>query len=255
MIVIETVIVAFSMYSALPMPQIPWKEENLHYALCAFPLVGVVIALLCGVWVRLCIVLSLPSLIQGAGLCLLPALMTGGIHLDGYADTWDARSSHAEPEKRQEILKDPHMGAFAAIHLMILMLARFALCCSLRDYDAGLMFGIFTLSRALSGLSAAVFPLAKRSGLLYTFVGTGNRRRAAMLLGCCCALLSLLLLTRGLAGAAVLVAAGLTFVRYHRIAMREFGGLSGDLAGWFLETAEVWMLCAACLTPYVEELL
>ena len=42
--ILETVAVAFSMFSALPMPQISWEKRNMRYALCAFPLVGGVIS-------------------------------------------------------------------------------------------------------------------------------------------------------------------------------------------------------------------
>ena len=43
----ETVAVAFSMFSALPMPQVDWNERNMRYSLCAFPLVGALIGLCC----------------------------------------------------------------------------------------------------------------------------------------------------------------------------------------------------------------
>ena len=52
--ILETVAVAFSMFSALPMPQISWEKRNMRYALCAFPLVGGVIGGLCWLWGELC---------------------------------------------------------------------------------------------------------------------------------------------------------------------------------------------------------
>ena len=42
MTALQTIAVAFAMFSALPMPQFDWNEKNMRYALCAFPLVGVV---------------------------------------------------------------------------------------------------------------------------------------------------------------------------------------------------------------------
>ena len=45
MTALQTIAVAFAMFSALPMPQFDWNEKNMRYALCAFPLVGVV----CGI--------------------------------------------------------------------------------------------------------------------------------------------------------------------------------------------------------------
>ena len=47
---LETVLVAFSMFSALPVPQIEWNGKNMRYAMCAFPLVGAVIGLACWLW-------------------------------------------------------------------------------------------------------------------------------------------------------------------------------------------------------------
>ena len=113
MIVLQTVAVAFAMFSAVPVPQFNWTEKNMRYAMCAFPLIGVVIGLL---WF-LCGVLPLPGAARAAGFCLIPVWVTGGIHLDGYADTCDALSSYGDREKKLEILKDPHCGAFAVIRL------------------------------------------------------------------------------------------------------------------------------------------
>ena len=44
------------------------------------------------------------------------------------------------------------------------------------------------------------------------------------------------------------------FLYYRRMARVSFDGLSGDLAGWFLQTAELWMLAAACATQYLQPL-
>ena len=95
MTVLQTIAVAFAMFSALPVPQFDWNEKNMRYALCAFPLIGAVIG---GAWC-LCGVLPLPAMAKAAGFCLLPVWVTGGIHLDGYADTCDALSSYGDRER------------------------------------------------------------------------------------------------------------------------------------------------------------
>ena len=46
MIVLQTIAVAFAMFSAIPVPQFEWNEKNMRYAMCAFPLIGVVIGCL-----------------------------------------------------------------------------------------------------------------------------------------------------------------------------------------------------------------
>ena len=240
MLVFETIIVAFSMFSALPMPQIAWNARNMRYTLCAFPLVGVVIGLACWGWTALCDTLGLPALLRGAGLCILPVVLTGGIHLDGFADTWDALSSHAAPQRKREILKDPHLGAFAAIHLGLYFVASFALWTELPVFRPLPVVLLFTLSRTFSGLALTLFPLAPGSGLARSFAEAADRRRVRAVLLVLAVLLTAALLLCG--GWGCVLAAAVVFGAYYRMTVREFEGLSGDLAGWFLQTAELWML-------------
>ena len=150
MIGLQTIAVAFAMFSALPVPQFAWNQKNMRYAMCAFPLIGVVIG---GLWC-LCGALPLPMPAKAAGFCLIPVWVTGGIHLDGYADTCDALSSYGDREKKLEILKDPHCGAFAVIRLCSYFAAYLALCACV-DFTprVGLCWTLaLVLERALSGL-------------------------------------------------------------------------------------------------------
>jgi adenosylcobinamide-GDP ribazoletransferase len=48
------------------------------------------------------------------------------------------------------------------------------------------------------------------------------------------------------------VGAAAVFAVYYVVIIRQFQGLSGDLAGWFVQTAEVWMLAILCLTQMME---
>ena len=83
---LKSLISAFLMYSRLPMPKIEWKPENRRYALGFFPLVGAVIGFLWLVWYQLCTRFAIRPLLFAAGAVLLPVLITGGIHLDGFCD-------------------------------------------------------------------------------------------------------------------------------------------------------------------------
>ena len=252
MIVWETVIVAFSMFSAIPMPRVDWNARNMRYSLCAFPLVGAVIGLCCWGWAALCAALGLPDLLRGAGLCLLPVLITGGIHLDGFADTCDALASHGDIDKRQAILKDPHLGAFAAIWLCVYFVAALALCASLRRVQPLTLTALFCLSRCLSALALTVYPLRPGSGLARSFADAADRRRVRLsMMMLACALTAVLICLHAWECALTALA---VFGYYGRMAERSFGGVSGDLAGWFLQTAELGMLAALCLGQYVRAL-
>ena len=235
MTALQTIAVAFAMFSALPMPQFDWNEKNMRYALCAFPLVGVV----CGALWCVCGVLPLP-----AAFCLVPVWVTGGIHLDGYADTCDALSSYGDTAKKLEILKDPHCGAFAVIRLCSYFAAYFALCgCVAFTPRVGVLWTLALVGeRALSGLAVAAFPLAKNTGLAHTFATAADRVRVRQVLAVLCALLAVGLTALG--GWALVLAAGCVFARYYVVAKKQFGGVTGDLAGWFLQKCEIWMLAA-----------
>ena len=115
---LNAMIIAIAMYSKIPMPRVDWNEKNMRYAMCFFPLVGVIIGVL------EIVAGNLITVWKGEGtffyavvLTLIPVFITGGIHLDGFADTMDAKSSYGDREKKLEILKDPHTGAFAIISL------------------------------------------------------------------------------------------------------------------------------------------
>ena len=63
MIILQTIAVAFAMFSAIPVPQFDWNEKNMRYAMCAFPLIGAV----CGALWCLCGALPLPALVRAGG--------------------------------------------------------------------------------------------------------------------------------------------------------------------------------------------
>lgn len=253
--ILETVAVAFGMYSALPAPRFDWNEKNMRCALAAFPLVGAAIALAWWGACALCELLSLPPILRGALLCVLPALITGGIHLDGYADVSDARASHAPPERKRSILHDPHIGAFAVIRLCVYFIAYFALCCAFEPTMAALRCaGLgFALSRALSGLLLTILPVMEGSSMAKTFADAADKRRVRVVLALLCAVCAAGLCVSG--GALAALAAAAVAWRYVGAAKREFGGTNGDLAGWFLVKTEFWMLAATVLTQYGEKLL
>ena len=246
MIVLQTIAVAFAMFSAIPVPQFDWNEKNMRYAMCAFPLIGAV----CGALWCLCGALPLPALVRAGGFCLVPVWVTGGIHLDGYADTCDALSSYGGREKKLEILKDPHCGAFAVIRLCSYFLAYFALCTAVQFTPRiGLCWTLaLVLERALSGFAVAAFPLAKDTGLAHTFATAADRQTVRRFLCGVSALLVLALTALG--GGALAASALLAMSRYYFVAKKQFGGITGDLAGWFLQRAELWMLAALAVSQW-----
>lgn len=233
------------MYSAVPVPQVDWSPRNMRYAMIAFPLVGLICGFGIYFWYKLNTFLNFSNILQGIGIVLIPVIVTGGIHLDGFCDTVDALASHAPLEKKLEILKDSNAGAFAVIGAVSYFLFYFGLACELTlDITTVLILtAIHVFSRCLSGISVATFPCAKNSGLLYAFQDGASRRAVAAIL----TVLSILLvgvfaLLAPYVGLLIPLIGLVVFAFYRHLSMKIFNGITGDLAGWFLCLSELFMV-------------
>ncbi len=257
----ETIAVAFGMFSRIPVPQVTWTEENKRYSMLAFPAIGLAQGVLWMIAVAICRMFDLPELLTGALLTALPLLVVGGIHLDGYGDTVDALSSHADKEKKLEIMKDPHVGSFAVMHYAVYFLIMFASCTALAeaDFEVWVAVGLtFVLSRALSGLAVATFPMAKTSGLAASFANDADKKNVRnglifLLVVLALAFIGIDLVWRQFpVGFFGFLASVAVFFWYRYIAEKHFGGINGDLAGWFLSKCELWaMVAMAAATSFV----
>lgn len=246
MSVLRSIVAAFSCYSAIPMPHVRWDERDMRYMMAAFPLVGLVIGACELLWFATCDALCFGTLARATGLVLIPIVVSGGIHLDGLADVTDAQSSHAEPERRQQILKDPHVGAFAVIGVCCYLLASVGLASELEPSLAPFVACIPVTSRCLSGLAVVTLSAARKEGMYASIRKAASMRVVRTLLvvefAIACACMVALQPIVALCALAV-SAAILAYVRH--LAMSQYGGMSGDLAGFFLQLCELGMF--ACI--------
>lgn len=243
------------MYSRIPMPKIEWNEKNRRYSLCFFPVIGAVIGVLTVLWQMLCEEVCFGSFMFGAVVMLINILVTGGIHLDGFCDTCDARASWGDKEKKLSILKDSHIGAFAAIKLGVYLIVYTAALSELSAFEGALFISFgYVLSRAISGLTAMTFKAAKKDGTLQSFTEPAHKKISVCVLSAfavisCAAMMCIDLTT----GAAVTAAVLLTVIYYHHISYKEFGGITGDLAGWFLQMCELVIALTAAVVFKLTE--
>lgn len=238
--------IAFAMFSRIPVPQAEWTEENMRYMLCFFPWVGAVIGLLTFAAAFLGRRFAFEDGFVSVLLTLIPVIVTGGIHVDGLLDTADAMSSWRDRERRLEILKDSHTGAFAVITACVYFLC----CCGalLQIYSSSRMEAFwvlgagFMVSRALSGLGVVTFPKARTDGTVAEFSRkSGDIAVRNVLILYLALLLALMLRISPVYGAAAYLTALAVFAYYHHMAMKYFGGTTGDLSGCFLCLCEAGM--------------
>ncbi|MBQ9358375.1 MAG: adenosylcobinamide-GDP ribazoletransferase [Abditibacteriota bacterium] len=244
--VLYSFITAFSTWSRVPMPQIPWKQDNMKYALCFFPLVG---ALAGGLFLLAARAISLAPVspyFRGVLLALVPALVTGGIHLDGFCDTADALSSHRDRETRLRILKDPHAGAFAVICFVFAELLYAGLLGSTGPRGLTLCAIGFVLSRSLGGAALLLFPPATPHGMA-ALCRQGADRQISLFV-----LLAFIVFSFAAAayvspvgeGAVVLLCVAL-LVWFHVTCRKAFGGITGDTIGFLITVTEILVAAAA----------
>lgn len=237
---IKSFLIALSMYSKIPVPRTEWKEEDMKYVFIFFPVVGVVIGGLIFGWYELCGYLeNVPEICKVLVVAAIPVIVTGGIHVDGFMDTMDAFHSYLEREKKLEILKDPHIGAFSVIMLALYGLIFLGAVSFVNGFESVVTLCIvFVLSRCVSGFCAISFMSAKE-GTLNLFAKNSSKIAVQII-----TLLEAVLCIVGMFfvnpifALGILITTVLTVVYYYFKTRKEFGGITGDTAGYLLLIVE-----------------
>ena len=245
MSILNSLIIAFACFSAIPMPIVDWTKQNMRYMMAAFPLIGLVVGGCSWLWWQCCDICGLGTFLRAAGLTLLPLIITGGIHMDGFADVVDAQSSHASPERKREILKDPHTGAFAIMGIASYLIAYLALATEVTAGILPLVVCIPIVSRCLSAFMAVTWKGSSESGMFAAVSSSANRRIVQAIVAVIYVVATAVMLWhRPYAGIAATCVALVLLAWIRRFSTHEFGGMSGDLLGCFVQVCELGMLAA-----------
>lgn len=254
--IISGFLVAFSLYSAIPVPQVEWEKKTMRWALSFLPLIGVLIGLAEWLWFWFCTTFGAAALFYAVGAALLPLILSGGIHLDGFTDTCDALCSHADRDKKLQIMKDPHVGAFGPLWLIAFLLGQAACFAQLYQKPALLPLALlgFALARSLGGREIVALPCAKQSGLAYLFAEGSDKKAVACTLlaeAAALAVLAAVWLRAAPGGVgAVCLWALLLLIGYGlhgKLCRHVFGGITGDLAGFCISLGELFCLFFAAV--------
>ena len=237
--------IAFSMYSAIPMPQFQWDQKSYENSFSFFPLVGAGLSGVLLLVYRGLYWLGPDSLAAALILTAVVVIYTGGFHIDGYMDTMDALCSHRSREEKIQIMKDPHIGAFGVIQLMVLTLFMVSgIYQAIRLNSFSSVLYAFVMSRSLSGVAVCTFKRRDSNTSLIRFETKGSRQVTLiwMFVYIFLALMLMLFSHDQTAILAALVSVVWLFIS-KAICEKEFGGISGDTSGYFLcicEAAFIW---------------
>lgn len=243
---VSSLFIALSMYSKIPVPQTQWNEKNMKYTMCFFPFVGVVIGVVFVGIFRFSNIFAFGNIAKGAMLTIVPVLITGGIHIDGFIDTADAISSYESRERRLEILKDPHVGAFSIIWAVTYFIMYFGLCSEINENNVIIIALGFVLSRILSGYGTVTIQKARKDGLLVAFADGAKQKVVKItLIVLGFAVAGIMTEINFIVGCSCICGAVISYYCYKHFVIKTFGGATGDLAGFFLQICEMIILIAA----------
>ena len=231
-----------SMFCAIPSPFRVWDEEARPKMLLFLPVVGLEIGLLWWGIAWLAGWLKLPALVRGLVIALWPFLATGYLHLDGFMDVTDAVKSCRGLERRREILKDSHVGAFAVINVAMLMLAQFAFAAS-AEGDWRVLILVPVVSRCGSAL--AVTLLKPMTTSQYAEQNINRSHALVLVLMLIAAVAGSFLLCGRYSFALVGGMAGYGFAL--RKGYKSLEGMNGDISGYSLTVSELCALAVLAL--------
>lgn len=240
---------ALSMFTIIPTPYVEWDDEGIKNMMKFYPVIGLIVGSIWSIVYYLMIKLDCSIVLKSVVVTITPFIITGMLHLDGYMDVCDAILSRRERKEKLRILKDSTIGAFAVVSLVMLFLLQFSVMYSL--VEEKIEFYYFILIAILSRATVAYYMLKvvtiKESSLgTYFKKGTGKFDRILMIL----IIAILFFICYYLSGfrAITMVLTSIFVISICTFkCFKEFGGISGDVAGFSLVLGELFGLLSLCI--------
>jgi adenosylcobinamide-GDP ribazoletransferase len=221
-------------------PDRPWQDADLAASVTMFPLVGLLVGSLGGLAYAAAATLGLPPL--PAAVLAIAALIwsTGAMHEDGLADFADGLGGTTSAQ-RLEIMRDPRVGSFGAIALVLSLLARIGALAALAAPAevAVALVAAAAWSRALLPSAMLALPRARVDGLA---AQAGQPHPARVAAAAAIAILVALMLLPPLVAVTAIVVAALAGAMLAMLAFRRLGGITGDGLGAIQQLAEIAFL-------------
>jgi adenosylcobinamide-GDP ribazoletransferase len=234
--------IALAFLTRLPVRVDAGDERDVGRSVAFFPLVGGLLgaALALLAWL---VGDRVPDSVLAVLAAALLAALTGGLHLDGVADTFDALGAPgADRARLLEILRDSRIGAHGATALLLVVLLQVtALHAVLATGRAGaVLLACLAAARFVAALVIVLFPYARTHGLGVAF--RAHARPGDVVIAGVIA--SIFVLAAGRAALlATLVSTAVVLLFVRRVAAR-LGGVTGDVCGAAIELAQVVFLVA-----------
>jgi adenosylcobinamide-GDP ribazoletransferase len=246
--IIGGLLLSLQLLTTLPIRKtVQWNKHSARWAVRFFPLVGVLLGGLLAVQYWLFVhYTSVSPLFLSLWLLFFPVLFSGGLHLDGWMDCSDAFFSYRDQKRRQEIMSDSRVGAFAVISVIFLLSFRFLFIYETVISGIELVFFLLIpfLSRSFMALLLIQGRLAKPNGMAAAFREHVNALDG-WIIAAVLFVISLCLIAFDIdqlfSISLLVVSAFLCFIWSQSFYKKQFGGITGDTLGAFAEGVETWL--------------
>ena len=229
----------------------PFSQEEVERSRYWYPAVGLLLGILLGAWTALVGRIGAPLL---AAFLILAGwiIVTGALHVDGFCDLWDGLFGGQTSEERLRIMKDPHIGTFGLVSVLLLLLGKWVLldetltrCGENGPWAVGAAVGV-ARCLALVMAGAGPYPRPKGTGKVVIEATTPWQAGVAALVGCIGSVAALFRAGM-LAALAPFFASLIVVLALARLCLRRLGGISGDCVGAAIEMSELAFLLAVVL--------
>jgi adenosylcobinamide-GDP ribazoletransferase len=214
---------------------IPIGERDIAASIAWFPVVGALVGAVSGA-VFLVAARWWPSQIAAILAVATSVVVTGAFHEDGLGDTADALGAASTGRDPRPVLKDPRLGTFGVLALVVDIGLRVACVATLTPRAGALaLIGAHALARGVSA-GAVVSARGASAGLGSSYAALAPRWRGvvAVIVGTVIATVCI-----GIGGPIGLVIAGVAALMLVRWARRALGGVSGDVLGAIEQLGEL----------------
>lgn len=249
---IKGLIMSIQFFTSIPIPyEVPMDRIHIEKAIKMFPLLG----FLQGIFYAFLLYgfihwTPFSPLAVAFAIWLSLIVLTGGLHLDGWMDASDAFFSYRDKQKRLEIMKDPRIGAFGVLSVIVLLSARFLFIYEITLQAVKVTHFLIVLipffSKSVMGILLLKIGAAKEDGLGTLFKSASTPRTlwiypvyVVIVFGG-----MLLMLPEAVNGfLLLLIIATLFLLIAARKIVKWFGGITGDVLGASVEGVEtvLWM--------------
>jgi adenosylcobinamide-GDP ribazoletransferase len=211
--------------------------KKMGLSLLYFPAVGLLLGLLLVFLYHILVFLGFQPWAIGIVLVVSLIMVTGGIHLDGLADTVDALAGGGDRERILQVMRDPHIGTMGVLGLISVLLLKIAFIVSL---DAHALLVSLSMMCVLSRWSMVflmfIFPYARQEGKAKVFMQERNKGVfiSSLIIALLCAVLLM-----GPKGMLVFAVVAVCAYGLGDFIKRRIGGITGDTIGGISEVLEV----------------